>query len=166
MFCKTKQNHFCSYMEDLLYSVKIRESYLMSYFTRHLQRLVKFWHHRKKLEVDSASKLQEQSGFTVSWKYCLNLCSLRRLKGASWEEVYKHLFETSSVWQVFKVGVSSVPWKVSCRKRLLRSKKDYQGQILVNYSCHGWTFLWVGECVLVKTPQRCFSWYLEFGCGP
>ena len=53
-------------MEDLLYSVKIRESILMSYFTRHLQRLVKFWHRRKKWEVHSASKLQEQSGFTVS----------------------------------------------------------------------------------------------------
>ena len=23
----------------------------------------------------------------------------------------------------------------------LEVKKDYQGQILVNYSCHGWTFL-------------------------
>ena len=54
----------------------------MSYFTRYLQRLVKFWQRRKKWEVDSASKLREQSGFTVSWKYCLNLCSLRSLKGA------------------------------------------------------------------------------------
>ena len=53
-------------MEDFLYSVKIRKSILMSYFTRHLQRLVKFWHRRKKWEVDSASKLREQSGFTVS----------------------------------------------------------------------------------------------------
>ena len=34
-------------MEDLLYSVKIRESILMSYFARHLQKLVKFWHRRK-----------------------------------------------------------------------------------------------------------------------
>ena len=156
--------HICclgSFMEDLLYSVKIRESILMSYFTRHLQRLVKFWHRRKKWEVDSASKLREQSGFTVSWKYCLNLCSLRRLKGAGCEEVYTSLFETSSVWQVFKVGVSNVP-----RKRLLISKKDYQGQILVNCSCHGWTFLWLGERVIGKTPKGCFSWYFEFGCGP
>ena len=53
-------------MEDLLYSVKIGESILISYFTRHLQRLVKFWQPRKKWEVDSTSKLQEQSGFTVS----------------------------------------------------------------------------------------------------
>ena len=44
-------------MEDLLYSVQIRESILMSYLTRHLQRLVKSWHRRKKWEVDSASKL-------------------------------------------------------------------------------------------------------------
>ena len=84
-------------MEGLLYSVKIRESI---YFTRYLQSLVKFWHRRKKWEVDSASKLREQSGFTVSWKYCLSLCSLKRLKGAGYEEVYTNLFETSSVWQM------------------------------------------------------------------
>ena len=65
---------------SLLYSVKIRESILMSYFTRHLQRLVKFWHSKKKWEVDSASKLRDENGFTVAWKYCLNLCSVRRLK--------------------------------------------------------------------------------------
>ena len=53
-------------MEDLLYSVKTRESNLTSYFTRHLQRLVKFWHRGKKWEVDSASKLREQSGFRLS----------------------------------------------------------------------------------------------------
>ena len=38
-----------------------------------------------------------------------NLCSLRMLKGAGCEEVYTNLFETSSAWQVFKVGVSSMP---------------------------------------------------------
>ena len=38
-----------------------------------------------------------------------NLCSLRMLKGAGYEEVYANLFETSSAWQVFKVGVSSTP---------------------------------------------------------
>ena len=118
------------------------------------ERLVKFWQRRKKWEVDSASKLREQSGFTVSWKYCLNLCSLRRLKGAGCEEVCTNLFETSSAWPVFKVGVSSVPLKVSCRKRLLRGKQDYQGQILVNCSWHRWTFLWVGQCVLGKIPPR------------
>ena len=36
----------------------------------------------------------------------------------------------------------------------------------MNYSCHGWTFLWVGECVLGKTPKGCFSRYLELDCGP
>ena len=35
------------------------QSVLMSYFTRHLYRLVKFWHRRKKWKVDSASKLRE-----------------------------------------------------------------------------------------------------------
>ena len=39
-------------MKDLLYIVKIGESILISYFTRHLQRLVKFWQRRKKWEVD------------------------------------------------------------------------------------------------------------------
>ena len=92
----------------VIYSVKIRESILMCYSTRHMQRLVKFWQRRKKWEVDSASKLQQQSGLTVSWKYCSNLCSLRRLNGAGCEEVYTNLFETSSVGQVFQVGVSTV----------------------------------------------------------
>ena len=58
------------------------------------------------------------------------------LKEAGCEEVYTNFFGTSSAWQVFKVGISSVPYKVSGRKRLLRSKKDDQGQIR-----HGWTFL-------------------------
>ena len=53
-------------MEDFLYSVKIRESILMSYYTRHLQRLVKFLQRRKEWEVDPASQLREQNGFTVS----------------------------------------------------------------------------------------------------
>ena len=55
-----------SFMEDFSYSVRIHESILMSYFTRYLQRLVKFWQRRKKWEVNSAAKLREQSGFTVS----------------------------------------------------------------------------------------------------
>ena len=38
-----------------------------------------------------------------------NLCPLRMLKGAGYEEVYANLFETFSAWQVFKVGVSSTP---------------------------------------------------------
>ena len=124
---------------------------------------------QKKVEVDSASKLWEQGGFTVSWKYCLNLYSLRRLKGAG---KFTHIslrfpvFGKCLKWvfQVFKVGVSSV-LSDCCEKRLLRSKKDYQGQILVNYSCHGWSFLWVGESALRKTPKRRFSWYLEYGWG-
>ena len=38
-----------------------------------------------------------------------NLCSLRMLKRSGCKEVYTNLFETSSVSQVFKVGVSSKP---------------------------------------------------------
>ena len=39
-----------SFMEDFSYSVRIRELILMSYFTRYLQRLMKFWQRRKKVE--------------------------------------------------------------------------------------------------------------------
>ena len=35
---------------------------------RHLRKLVKFWQRRKKWEVDSASKLRGQSGFSVILK--------------------------------------------------------------------------------------------------
>ena len=97
-------------MEDFLYSAKIRESILMSYFTRYLQRVVKFWQRRKKWEVVSASKLPEQSGLQCPENTVLkNLYSPRMLKGASCEEVYTNLFETYNAWQLFKVGVSSKP---------------------------------------------------------
>ena len=69
-----------SFMEDFPYSVRIHESILMSYFTRYLQSSVKFRQRRKMWEVNSASKLREQKGFTISWNCCLNLCSLRRLR--------------------------------------------------------------------------------------
>ena len=132
----------CSLMEDFLYSAKIRQSILMSYFTRYLQRMVKFWQRRKSekliLLLNCKSRVDLQCPEYTVFK---NLCSLRMLKRAGCEEVCTNLFETSKTWQVFKVSVSSKPQKVSCRKRLHRSKKDYQGQILVNYSCHGWTFL-------------------------
>ena len=122
-------------MEDFLYNVKIRESILMSYFT------VKFWQRKRKWEVDSASKLWEQSGFTVSWKYCLNLCSWRRLKGSGCAEVYTNLFETSSVWQVFKVGVSSVPWDSLEVKKIIKVK-----------------FLWI----IAATAGRFYEWVSVF----
>ena len=108
---------------------------------RLLQRLVKFLQRRKKWEVDSASKLGKQSGFTVSWKSCLNLCSLRRLKGAGCEEVYTNLFETSSVWQVFKVGVSSVPWDSLEVKKIIKVK-----------------FLWI----IAATAGRFYEWVSVF----
>ena len=44
------------------------------------------------------------------------------LKGAGCEEVYTNLFETSSVWQVFKVGVSSVPWDSLEVKKIIKVK--------------------------------------------
>ena len=42
--------------------------------------VIKFWQRRKKWEVDSISRLQEHSELIVSWKLCLNSCSLRWLK--------------------------------------------------------------------------------------
>ena len=44
------------------------------------------------------------------------------------------------------VGGSVSKWSVDLiippvGRDSLEVKKDYQGQILVNYSCHGWTFL-------------------------
>ena len=95
-------------MEDFLYSAKIRESLLMSYFTRCLQRLGKFWERRKKWEVDSVSKLREQSECPENTVF-KHLSSLRMLKGSGCQEVYTNLFETSSACQVFKVGTSSKP---------------------------------------------------------
>ena len=97
-------------MEDFLYSAKIRESILMSYFTRYLQRLVKFWQRRKSesliLLLNCESRVDLQCPENTVFK---NLCSLRMLNGAGYEEVNTNFFETSSAWQVFKVGVSSKP---------------------------------------------------------
>ena len=45
-------------------------------------------------------------------------------------------------------------------------KKDYQSQILVNYSCHDWICPWVSGCVFGKAPRGCFSWQLEYGLAP
>ena len=47
-------------------NVKKHESVLMSSLTGHLGMPMEFWQHRKKWEVDFASKLREKSGFVVS----------------------------------------------------------------------------------------------------
>ena len=62
----------------------------------------------------------------------------------------------ASVYRGFSVGRDSLEVK-----KIIKVKFFW-----MNYSCHGWTFLWVGECVLGKTPKGCFSWYLELDCGP
>ena len=67
--------HLGSFMEDFSYSFRIYEAILMSYFTSIYKGSAE-----KSGKSKSASKLREQSGFTVSWKYWLNLCSLRRLR--------------------------------------------------------------------------------------
>ena len=165
LFCKTKQNHFCSYMEDLLYSVKIRESHLMSYFTRHLQRLVKFWHHRKKLEVDSASKLQDQSGFTVSWKYCLNLCSIRRFKGLTskkFTQIYLRLlvFGKCLKWVLY-VCLRRFP----VERNSLEVKKIIKVKLLWIIAATAGRFYESESVFLEKHPRYVFV-YLEFGAVP
>lgn len=54
-----------SFVKCFSSSIKIHISLLMSLIMSHLQRSVKFWHYRKKWDVDSASKLQEWSSFIV-----------------------------------------------------------------------------------------------------
>ena len=63
------------------------------------------------------------------------------LKGAGCEEVYTNLFETSSVWQVFKVGVSSVPWDSLEVKKIIKVK-----------------FLWI----IAATAGRFYEWVSVF----
>ena len=72
-------------MEEFLYSAKIRESILMSYFTRCLQRLVKLI-----LSLNCESRVDLQCPENTVFK---NLCSLRMLKGAGCEEVYTNLHD-------------------------------------------------------------------------
>ena len=62
-------------------------------------------------------------------------------KGAGYEEVYTNLFETSSVWQVFKVGVSSVPWDSLEVKKIIKVK-----------------FLWI----IAATAGRFYEWERVF----
>ena len=131
-------------------------------FTRHLQRLVKFWHRRKKWEFDSASKLWEQSGFTVSWKYCLNLCSLRGLATKKFTQIYLRLpvFGKCLKW-VFQVWLRRFP----VGRDALEVKKIIKVKFLwIKAATDGRLYEWVN--VFWKTPTGCFSWYLEFGCGP
>ena len=91
----------------------------MSSFTKYLQRLVKFWQRRKKWEVDSASKLREQSGFKASRKYCLDFCSLRRLKGTGCGEGYTDLFD----FQCLKSN-KSVKWAFQVCFRRFPVRRD------------------------------------------
>ena len=71
---------------------------------------------------DSASRLQEHVGFIVSWKLCINVFSLRWLKGTAQRltKIYLRLaaFTKCLKW-VFKVYF----------RKLLEGR--YQGQILV-----------------------------------
>ena len=61
--------------------LRIHESIVMTLFMRHLRRSVReVLAAQKKWVVDSGSRQQERSGFIVSWKWRLNLCSLRWLK--------------------------------------------------------------------------------------
>ena len=134
-------------MEDLLYSVKIRESILFSYFTRHLKRLVKFWRRRKKWEVDSASKLRQQSGFAVSWKNSLNLCSLRRLKGAGRKEV-------SQIYLRLPVFGKCLKWVFQvCLRRFPVGRDSLEVKKIIKVK-----FLWI----TAATAGRFYEWVSVF----
>ena len=67
-------------VRDISSWLRILESSLQSSFMRLVLGVMKFWQRRKKLEVDSISRLQEHSRLIVSWKLYLNLRSLRLLK--------------------------------------------------------------------------------------
>ena len=67
-------------VKDISSRLRILESSLRSSFMRLVLGVMKFWQRRKKWEVDYISRLQKHSGLIVSWKLCLNLCSLRWLK--------------------------------------------------------------------------------------
>ena len=109
---------------------------------------------------------------------CWNLCSLGWLNGAAqkfffffkliWKEeylkrrIYLKLTEFNKclTW-VYERHFGRSPE----RRDSLEGKRNYQDQILVNYSCHNWTFLWVGGCAFGETSNGCFLWQLEYGCG-
>ena len=67
-------------VRDISSRLRILESSLQSSFMRFVFGVMKFWQRRKKWEVDSISRLQDHRELIVSWKFCLNLCYLRRLK--------------------------------------------------------------------------------------
>ena len=85
-----------------------------------------------------------------------NLCSLRMLKGAGCKEVYTNLFETSSAWQVFKVGVSNKPSKVSVGRNSLAVKKMIKVKfLLITAATDGRFYEWV-SLFLEKRPRDVF----------
>ena len=101
----------------------------MSDFTRHFSSAEKRVKLILLLNCESRVDLQRPEN-TVKFMFS------KKAQEAGCEEVYTNLFETSSVQQVFEVGVSCVSQKA------------------------------VSECALEKTPKGWFSWCLEFGCGP
>ena len=138
-------------MEDFSYSVKNARIDFNDLF------------HETFTKVSEVLTAQKKLG---SW-FCLNLCSLRKIKGEG-----KAVQKFTSIYLRLPVFGKCLKWvfqvcfrRFSVGRDSLEVKKDYHRQILVNSSCHGWTFLWVGECVLGKTPKGCFSWHLEYGYG-
>ena len=99
----------CSLVEDFFYSAKIRESILMNYSTRRLQRLVKFWQRRKSEKLILLLNCQSRVDLQCPENSVFKGGLLRRGYLRLCEEVISNLFETSSAWQVFKVSVSSNP---------------------------------------------------------
>ena len=106
-----------------------------------------FWQRRKKCEVDSASKLREQRGFIVFWKYCLNLCSLRRLKGAGWEEICTNLLRLPVFGKCLK-------WVFEvCLRRFTVGRDSLEVKKIIKVK-----FLWI----IAATAGRFYEWVSVF----
>ena len=53
--------------------------------------------------------------------------------------------------RMFEVNFGTLSTTKEGQKEKKKKKQLYQGKILVNYSCHEWTFLWVGGSVPGQT---------------
>ena len=126
-----------------------------------------FWQRRKKWEVDSASKLWEQSGFTVSWKYCLNLYLLRRLKGAGLAtQKFTRISLRFPVFGKCLKWVFQVCFRIAVRRDSLEVKKIIKVKFLwIIAATAGRFYEWV-KVLLAKRPRGAFRGTLGMVVAP
>ena len=77
-------------------------------------------------------------------------------KEAGCKEVYANVFETSSVWQVFKVGVSSVPRNCFVGRDSLEVKKIIKVKFLWIIAATAGHFYESVNVFLEKRPRDAF----------